>query len=239
MKEFESFMEEYFETRPEFLEEIKFFEQRRGFRLLKKLTKDKDEINFFSWLSEVRFGLLFDNISSDLKNDHPIEGKTPDWTVTLNDQKIIAEVLRLNTPEEEHRQTIQFNRELRKYQKESPGVPIATQGPVKVITLEHLGGCQSKLMKKEEKYSELIHKQKLPFIICVAPTIDTFLFELDFSDFLMGSRGFFKRNENFRRSVTGVLLNVPFGNFFYYHNEDAEHQLSKENLGVFLPLFYS
>jgi hypothetical protein len=79
----------------------------------------------------------------------------------------------------------------------------------------------------------------MPFIISVAPSIDTFLSELDFSDFFMGERGFFKRDENFKRNVTGVLLNTPFSQLFYYHNEDAEFQLTKENLNIFRPLFYT
>jgi hypothetical protein len=235
---FDPIVEEFFEAKPELLQEIKGFEQRRNLKLLKKLIADRDEINFFSWLSEVHFGLFFDNISTEIKNDHCIEGKTPDWTIWVNGQKILAEVLRLNTPEEEYRESIAKNRQLRRFQKENPGVPLIIPGPVKTISLQFLGGSQSKLVQKEEKYRNLIHKHQLPLILCVSPTLETFLFELDFADFLLGSKGFFNCDVNFGRNVTGVLLNTPFGRFFYYHNTHAACQLLQENVELLSPFSY-
>jgi hypothetical protein len=239
MDQFNPIAEEFFEAKPELLKEIKSFENRRNLDFLKKLMTDKDEINFFAWLSEIRFGLYFDNLCTDIKYDHKVDGKTPDWLVEMNEQILIAEVLRLNTPEDEHRKAIEQSRQMRRFQKENPGLPFYIRGPVKTMSLKFLSGCQSKLVKKEEKYRYIVQKRKVPFIICVAPAIDTFLFEQDFSDFFMGNRGFFKCDEYFKQNVTGVLLNTPFSKFFYYHNEDAEFQLTKKNLDVFKPLFYS
>ncbi|HEX8334672.1 MAG TPA: hypothetical protein VF622_18755 [Segetibacter sp.] len=235
---FASIVEEYFETRQELQKGIENFEQQRHLSLFKKLVTDQDEMNFFSWLAEVRFGLFFNRMCNDIYYDQTIDTKTPDWTLLLNGQKILGEVLRVNTPESEYRESIAQNRKQRSFQKENPGVPFITHGPIKVITLEHLAGAESKLVRKEEKYRNIILKYHLPFILCVAPTIDTFLFELDFQDFLMGGRGFFRRNENFGQHVTGVLLNTPFGGFFYYHNERAKYPLTVDNLQKFQPLFY-
>ncbi|RYY00935.1 MAG: hypothetical protein EOO53_20575 [Gammaproteobacteria bacterium] len=231
-----SIAEEFFETHSEFLKEIIVLQEQRQFNLLKKISDDKNEINFFSWLAEVRFGLFFDKISRVLKNDHLIEGKTPDWILEMGDQKIMAEVLRLNTSEEEYKSSIAKNRQVRKFQKENPATPLVIKGTTKIISLEYLGGNQSKLVKKEETYRDIIRKHELPFIICVAPTIDTFLFELDFADFLLGNKGFFMRCESFRRNVTGVLLNTPFGGFFYFHNAHADFQLLPENFGK-MPIY--
>jgi hypothetical protein len=239
MEQFNPIVTEFFEGKPEFLKEIESFENRRKLNLLGKLKTDKDEINFFSWLAEVRFGLFFDKFCLNIENDYRIESKMPDWCITGNGQNFIAEVIRLNTPEKEYRASIERNRQTRKFQKENPDVPLIIQGKAKMISLEYLSGGQSKLVKKEERYRDIVQKYKMPFIICVAPTIDTYLFELDFYDFFMGSRGYFKRDENFGRNVTGILLNTPFNQFFYYHNEDAEYQLTKKTLNALWPFIYT
>jgi hypothetical protein len=67
MSQNSSFIQEFFEAKPELLKEIRSFEERRSLNLSKKLANDEDEINFFSWLSEVRFGLFFDTHCTDVK----------------------------------------------------------------------------------------------------------------------------------------------------------------------------
>jgi hypothetical protein len=238
MSQKSSTIKDFFEAKPELLKEIESFERRRSINLLRKLTKDEDEINFFSWLSEARFGLFFDKFCTDVKSDCRIDGKTPDWFLKMNEQTIISEVLRLNIPEDEHRELIEHDRQMIQFQKENPGALFYIKKQATILSLEYLSGNQSKLVKKEEKYRDIIQKHKMPFILCVAPSRDTFISELDFSDFLMGERGFFKRDEKFKRDVTGVLLNTPFSQFFYYHNEDAEFQLTAENLNVLRPFSY-
>lgn len=224
-----SIADEFFETRQELLDDIKSFENRSGVNLWNALNSEKDPVNFFSRLSEVRFGLFFETVCSNLQYNCQIENKTPDWLLTMNDQQILCEVLRLNTPEEECRKAIEQSRQLRYFQKQNPGVPIITRSPVKAISLEYLSGAQSKMVAKEKKYRHIIKKHHLPFIVCVTSTIETFLSELDFADFLLGKRGFFATDENFGRNVTGVLLHSYFGQFFYYNNDQALFQLIKEN----------
>ncbi|MCO5241232.1 MAG: hypothetical protein M9904_14370 [Chitinophagaceae bacterium] len=231
-----SLADEFFETRPELLNDIKSFENRHGLRLWSALNTEKDPVNFFSRLNEIRFGLFFETVCSHLRHNCIIENKTPDWLLIMNDQQILCEVLRLNTPEDECRNTIEESRQQRYFQKQNPGVPIITQSPVKTISLEYLSGGQSKMKAKEEKYRHVIEKHQLPFIICVAPMIETFLSELDFADFLLGNRGFFATDENFGQNVTGVLLRSYFGPFFYYNNDQAIFQLTARNraaLGAF------
>ena len=150
----EPVVEEFFETKPDLLGQIKAFEEHRGLKLLRKLVKDGDEVNFFSWLSEVRFGLFFDKMCEDILNECIMESQRPDWALMMNGQEIIAEVLRINTPDEEYRVAIAQNRQHRKFQKENPGIPIIMKGPIKTVDLKYLGSGQSKLSQKEEKYRE-------------------------------------------------------------------------------------
>lgn len=222
---------EFFETRPQLLKDIQSLEKRRSLRLLPLLHKENDEVNFLSRISEIRFGLLFDSFCEVLRFDYMIDHKTPDWMVQLNGQSILCEVLRLNTPEEETREAIAYDRALRYYQKEHPGVPIITRGTVKTMSTDHLGGAESKLMRKVEKYAEIIDQHDLLFVICVAPKLETFLSEVDFSDFLMGRNGFFETNALFGEKVSGVLLHSYFGQHYYFHNKRARFQLTDKNRG--------
>lgn len=224
--------EEFFETRADLVHQIENFEKKRGLKLLQSLLEEKDEANFFSILAEVRFGLFFDPLCGTMQRNYLIDEKRPDWYLLINSQDVLIEILRLNTPEEEYRENIQRSRELRRFQRENPGVPIITYGTAKSISTEFLCGAQSKLTYKEEKYREIIQKYKLPFILCVAPTLETFLSQLDFSDFLMGKYGFFASDENFGNNVTGVLLHSYFGEFYYFHNNRAIYQLHAENMNV-------
>lgn len=233
----DTIVEEFFETRPELWNEIKAFDQRRGTNLIRKLYSDKDEVNFFSWLNEVRCGLFFDKMCSEMKSEYLIGGKTPDWFISMNQQHMIVEALRLNTSEAQYKESITQSREQRRFQKENPSVPFFTKGPTKIIDLQYLGGKQSKLEEKEEKYRALIQKYQLPFILFVNPSIDTFLFEQDFSDFLMGARGFYKQNESFGKNVTGILLHTAFNQFFYFHNNAAAQPLFEKNLQLLIPYF--
>lgn len=84
------------------LEMFRDFERRRKLRLIEKIEENHDEIYFYSWFSEIRFGLFFDRFAGVLLNDPKIkcpltnEDKTPDWLLEVNGQTILAEVLRLS-----------------------------------------------------------------------------------------------------------------------------------------------
>ncbi|WP_207514629.1 hypothetical protein [Longitalea luteola] len=222
--------DEFLETKPELLDAIKSFERRRGLSLLRNLQEQENTINFFSTLAEIRTGLFFDPLCSELRYNFPLDGKRPDWYLTLNGQHILCEVLRLNTPEEECEANIERNRELRRFQIENPGVPILEYGEAKSIDTAFLCGAQSKLQFKEAKYRNIIERHQLPFFICVNPSVETYINEIDLTDFLMGRHGFFATDEYFRRYVTGVLLQGYFtGQWVYFPNEKAQFALTEEN----------
>ena len=181
--QFESFVEQYFIDRPVFLQEIKELERNRNLNLLHKLYKDRNEINFYSWLSEMRFGLYFEKICIEIKHEYPFDNKTPDWTIRINNQEIIAEVLRLNTNEQELLEEIVRGKEIRKFQDENPNIPLIVKSLPKTLSSEHFYGAQSKLVNKEKKYRNIIEKYQLPFVLCIESTIHTFISELDAFDF--------------------------------------------------------
>jgi hypothetical protein len=220
---------EFLETRPELLEAFESFERRRELSLLRNLLQEENTINFFSTLAEILTGLLFDPLCSELRYNFPLDGKRPDWSLTLNGQHM-CEVLRLNTPEEESKACIERSRELRRFQIENPGVSIIEYDEAKIIDTAFLCGAQSKLQYKEAKYRNIIERHQLPYIICVNPSVQTFISEIDLNDFLMGRQGFFAADEYFGRHVTGVLLQGYFtGQWVYFPNEKAQFALAKEN----------
>lgn len=222
--------DEFFENKPELLNEIHSFERRRKLQLMDKLQKEEDAVNFFSTLAEIRTGLFFDPLCSALRYNVPLNGKRPDWLLTLTGQNILCEVLRLNTPEEENKASIERNRELARFQQQNPGAPIMEYSGAKVIETEFLCGAQWKLQVKEEKYRGIITRHKLPYIICVNPSLQTYINKTDLSDFLTGRHGFFATDDNFGRNITGVLLQGYFaGHWSYFPNKRAEYKLTDEN----------
>lgn len=222
--------DEYFETRPTLRTEIQSLERKRGLSLLSKLRAEHDAINFFSALAEIRTGLFFDPLCSELRPNAPVDRKRPDWSFTMNGQHVICEVLRLNTPEEDARAGIEHSREMRKWQLENPGVPIFEYNQPVTIDTAYFCGGQSKLQFKEEKYRGIIENYHLPFIICVNPSIDTFINEIDVNDFLMGKYGFYTTAPNFGRNVAGILLHGYYnGHWVYFPNEKAQFPLDEGN----------
>lgn len=235
------FAREYFQEYPSLLAELQSLERRRNIRVFKKLIGEKSEINFYSWLSEMRIGLYLDGIVSQLFYEKNICNKTPDWVGTMNGQEIIFEVLRLNTNESELLQRIDEERKLRNFRKENPGVPVITYSGAKVLSSEYCYGAQSKLQAKEFAYRQVVFESRMPFIICATPTLDTFIGDLDFFDFLIGHNkgGFFYTDENFGKTVTGILLKTFWGGYVYFHNELARNQLNSESDAFFKSLRYS
>jgi hypothetical protein len=221
------------------------FEKRRNLRLIKKIEDNPDEIYFYSWFSEVRFGLFFDKIADVLQNDPKIrcpksgEDKTPDWLVEVNEQTILTEVLRVSAlTEPQLREHIAFVHRINRRNVE--------HGSIKYFHTTSRGldsayyyNCQAALERKEERYRAIIHERKWPFVICLSPMLESFINVRDTYDFFIASgKGFLYTNEYFRENVTGILLKTSFGEFVYFHNENAQYQLNRLNLDVFQSYSY-
>lgn len=77
---------------------FKELESKHKIPLFKTLRiKEKEgQTAFLSAISEFQFGVFFDKIANKMQYDRLLKGTTPDWTLEMNDQTVIAEVARLN-----------------------------------------------------------------------------------------------------------------------------------------------
>ena len=167
------FADKYFEKRKDIYEEIKTLSEKRNINLFDKLSTDKNEINFMSWLSEMKFGLRFDKVFQNLSYDYNINNQTPDWFVTSNGQTLVFEVVRINRQEQELLNKID--------EFKNPKI----QDKNIVATIKHSGeldgkyfyGNINKISKKEIAYRKIVEEKNYSLIICVdSSEIDLFTF---------------------------------------------------------------
>jgi hypothetical protein len=81
-------------------------------RKLKALKKDKDE--FLAAIIEFQFGSFFGSLFKNIQHERKIfidSQFTPDWTITTENQEIVAEVIRLN-PSKRDLEEMQFSEAL-------------------------------------------------------------------------------------------------------------------------------
>jgi len=236
------YMKDYFEEDGGILlERIQNLQRKCGCSLMKKIEDNHDIIHFYSWLSEVRYGLLFDQFCTELKYEQKLERKEIDWTLTVNNQKIAAEVLRINRiPEDELRAIITDIHEIKRINKELGYTKYIPKIPTVVMKGDHFYGAKGLLDNKIKSYSKLITKYKMPLMICLTTIAHRPIEELDTFDSLIGSnkKGYFYTDEKFKKNITGVLLKAPMGDFSYFHNENAEIQLNPANYGLFQAYAY-
>ena len=86
----------YFHFKSEFLKNIESLDTKVRKSLFKRIYEDRNEVNFFSWISEMKFGVYFDSLNFELEYDGSINNQTPDWKLIKNGEVVYAEVLRLN-----------------------------------------------------------------------------------------------------------------------------------------------
>jgi hypothetical protein len=221
----------YFQKRPEVLQIIQEFETRRGLRLFKRIEQEPHDINFLSWLAEMKFGVQFDKIASTITYDRKIDGQTPDWMVEVNSQKIIAEVARLNLNEAE------MNARVAEFvSPPRPDQHIVAMATAVSANSQYFFGRINRIAVKEETYRDLIKRQACPFIICIdCSTMELVIFDNDVRDFFFGDgkRGYFFENKDFGENVTGLFLRDPFNQYIYINNPVAIHQLAGATLSFF------
>ena len=218
----------YFQKRPEVLQVIQDFENRRGLHLFRKLRQEQHDINFLSWLAEMKFGVQFDKMASTITYDRKIDGQTPDWIIEANNQKIIAEVARLNLSELEMKAKI----------SEFVSPPVHDSNVFATATTvsansQYFFGKIDRIEAKEIAYRDLLKRHVCPFIICIdCSTLDLVIFDNDVHDFFIadGKRGYFFENREFGENVTGLFLRDPFNQYTYFNNPSAINQLDKATL---------
>lgn len=216
----------FFEKNKNYSEYIKQLEIVTGKPILKKLQKTNDEINFFSIISEIKFGkYLVDIFGDTLRYEPSILGKTPDWFVEINGDKIIFEVLRINPPNDK------FQNKIDSYlvnglSTNSSGVFIGL-GCLNLTDLK-------KILKKEETYKELIEFNDYKLVICIdASDWDKKIDVLDINysfDFENDNSPLYY--EFFTRNVTGLMVEPYFGSIKFIINNNVKKKLNVKNLDV-------
>ncbi|KAA5548184.1 hypothetical protein [Adhaeribacter rhizoryzae] len=92
--------EEYVYYWKDFESKILAFDFQTREKIKKNLIKEKNRTTFYSKITEINFGLFFANngAQTEYEKKYKFQSKNlePDWTLTLNGQKILNEVSRLN-----------------------------------------------------------------------------------------------------------------------------------------------
>lgn len=86
----------FFNNRNEQLNKIELLQEKHNLHLLDKLKNENRNTEFLSLVSEINFALFFDEFASHINRPRIGKSQTPDWEVTMNNQKVILEVMRLN-----------------------------------------------------------------------------------------------------------------------------------------------
>src|SRR5690606_34709 len=88
-----------------YLRNLKYLDEKYNSIFTRKLEKENNEINVLSLFCEMEFGYLLNEIFDDVIYEPKIKGKTPDWLVISNNQKIIFEVRKINPIEDDIQQS--------------------------------------------------------------------------------------------------------------------------------------
>lgn len=89
----------FFQDKPEDEIELLAFAASTGIPAVQNLKTIRDRTEFLSEIIEYRFGIFFSKLFTGLKHEplaFPNSPYTPDWSMLNADEKIIAEVFRLN-----------------------------------------------------------------------------------------------------------------------------------------------
>lgn len=101
-----NYFDHFFNQKKDLLNAITMLDQKHGLNLRANLKRTKAEDEFLATITEANFGLLFDSISNSIKYEYKVfseSAKTPDWTFIINDQCVVAEVVRLNQNESDQK----------------------------------------------------------------------------------------------------------------------------------------
>lgn len=221
----------YFHFKPEMLESISNLNGKVNKSLFKPILEDDNEINFFSWLSEMKFGLFFDSLNFELEYNTIINKQTPDWKLKKNNEVIYAEVLRLNLQYDlTQKQIEEFKNQYRN--RDKPKTPVFESYSSGEMNMEYFYAKKSKLTDKEFRYRSLVDNCKSPFILCVdCSEPKLFLDYLDFDDyFIGGKKGFFYTDKDFGKNVSGILIRTMWNQTLFLNNPNALHKVQIDAL---------
>lgn len=225
------FADKYFEKNRGIHDEIEKLSEKRKLNLFGKLLNDKNEINFMSWLSEMKFGLRLDKIFQTLYYEYEINKQTPDWFAISNEQNLIFEVVRVNTNEKDILNKIA---EFKNSGTRDTNI-VATIKYSGVLDGKYFYGNIDKIAKKGITYKKIIEEKGYSLIICVdCSEIERFIFYNDFYDFFVadGKHGYFNKNTSFGENVSAIFIQVPYDGYKIIVNKNCSNMLNEQNLNA-------
>jgi hypothetical protein len=232
-------MELYKTVKENLLTEIELLSRKHSLSLFDKIRKEKDLRNLEALLTEAHFGFYFDKIGTTLKYNHSVGGLlTPDFLFTMNGQEILAEVARINPVQKDMDIDDEENKMIENFRKSNPndqvipGIHSITWKPDRLV------GQRGSIVKKAERYNNLVSRLNRPFMVCVYLAFVSGLDQLDLSHGLYGSlseltgeyeglgyafdspfrildSALYYNSEIVRRTVSGVLLRDHDGSFIF------------------------
>ncbi|NIJ51709.1 hypothetical protein [Dyadobacter arcticus] len=228
---------EFFAERAQLYDVIVEFDKKHKQSLIKKLTSEKKKGDFLSLITEINFGLFFDQFCTKIEYDKKIGGQTPDWTLDVNGQTVLAEVMRLNASQSDQIRIEKMDEQI------DQGNLHSSINPINYNYLR-LSGENSAFLKKAKKYETLIRRNKLPYIICTYMHHESWFKKSDMTDFLANFHVlessmehpepvYLSKDTVPKRldCVSGVLLRIN-DMHTYYHNFSENNLLSEENQHV-------
>lgn len=204
------------------IEKLEKLTNKSLFRIFDVETND---VNYYSKLSEIRFGLLLMKLTNQISYEPKVNGLTPDWLVEINNEKIIFEVIRIN-PNEEFLK-IQIDNYQENNFKFENNFELSSSGIFKDFY---------KILKKEKKYRNLIEDDGYKLIICVDAS--SFIKSIDINDFVIFFNFVKESNlykiegyNKFFKNVSGLIVLPYMGGMTYLHNKDLINQIDN----LFIP----
>ncbi|MBO0356672.1 hypothetical protein J0X19_01820 [Hymenobacter sp. BT186] len=298
-----TFFDKFFDGRIELYNQYKAFDAKHQLRVLSQLSQEDNQSQFLSKISEINFGLFFDNLNSQISYEKIYDNYTPDWAIELNGQSIIAEVLRLNPSVAEQRFLDfcdEFESKIRaieigcclnfKYDKNLLDIdnididackvlienwlrdnPVENRvlvlfGSIKIVLVylkedlchaclimeggaikfdyRRLSSEKSALVNKAKKYTSIIEKYGLPYIVCICIDTHAWFRKDDLYQALYGlstehvgpiksfshliENALYYSSEQVMTRVSGVLLRQN-DEYTYYHNYSFDNKLNIYN----------
>lgn len=98
--------DQFLHEQPSLLVSLQQLDAAHSLSTVKRLQKETNKDNFLSAITELQFGLLFHSLGATLRYEYkafPGSLMTPDWSLVLNGQTIVAEVARLNPAQDVQR----------------------------------------------------------------------------------------------------------------------------------------
>ncbi|HTO14797.1 MAG TPA: hypothetical protein VLZ83_03460 [Edaphocola sp.] len=214
-------------NKPDYKRNLEFLDSKYNGIFTRKLIREKDEINILSLFSEMEFGYVLNQLFSEVIYEPNINGKTPDWLVRSENQKIIFEVKKINPFELELKNTLNLFNKDEYFGNQQTSYSTSIKDFIPQI---------SKITNKEKTYRDLVVLNNYILIICidVIGLEKYFLTDNDLKDYLDfdSKYSILSNYTDFLENVAGIVGKPTFGNLVFIENKIAKFKLNNGNLNI-------